>query len=234
MKIAVVNFSGNVGKTTVSRHLLMPNLPGSELVSVESINADETGGDGQDNIRGKEFARLQTILNVGDNLIIDIGASNVEDLLNAMVKFHGSHEDFDYFVIPTVPDKKQQIDTANTCDKLASIGVQPSRIKILFNRVPADSTVERSFESLLSFLKAHPIADVNTLAYLGDNEVYQLLKNSGSSIDSIAQDTTDYKKLIASTSDVAQKVALSDKLALKRLAAGVLPELKAAYQALSL
>lgn len=27
MKIAVINFSGNVGKSTVARHLLLPRVP---------------------------------------------------------------------------------------------------------------------------------------------------------------------------------------------------------------
>lgn len=40
MKIAVINFSGNVGKTTVARHLLLPRIQGAELISVESVNAD--------------------------------------------------------------------------------------------------------------------------------------------------------------------------------------------------
>ena len=38
MKIAVINFSGNVGKTTVARHLLLPRIQGAELISVESVN----------------------------------------------------------------------------------------------------------------------------------------------------------------------------------------------------
>jgi len=41
MKIAVINFSGNVGKTTVARHLLLPRIRGAELIAVESLNADE-------------------------------------------------------------------------------------------------------------------------------------------------------------------------------------------------
>ncbi len=39
MKIAVINFSGNVGKSTVARHLLMPRVEGADLISVESLNA---------------------------------------------------------------------------------------------------------------------------------------------------------------------------------------------------
>ena len=45
MKLAVINFSGNVGKTTVARHLLLPRIHGAELIAVESVNAD--GGEGR-------------------------------------------------------------------------------------------------------------------------------------------------------------------------------------------
>jgi len=56
MKLAVINFSGNVGKTTVARHLLAPRIPGCQVVAVESINADEAQ---PVTIRGRQFAELQ-------------------------------------------------------------------------------------------------------------------------------------------------------------------------------
>ena len=40
MKVAVINFSGNVGKTTIARHLLAPRIPDADFIAVESINAD--------------------------------------------------------------------------------------------------------------------------------------------------------------------------------------------------
>jgi hypothetical protein len=81
MKLAVINFSGNVGKTTVARHLLAPRIPGCQVVSVESINAD----DGEPlTIRGRQFAQLQEYLQTVTNVVVDVGASNVEDLLALM------------------------------------------------------------------------------------------------------------------------------------------------------
>ncbi len=78
MKLAVINYSGNVGKTTVARHLLAPRVPDCQVVAVESINAD----DGQPvTIRGRQFAQLQEFLQSVDNVVVDIGASNVEELL---------------------------------------------------------------------------------------------------------------------------------------------------------
>lgn len=36
MKIAVINFSGNVGKTTLAHHLLAPCTPGSEYIAARA------------------------------------------------------------------------------------------------------------------------------------------------------------------------------------------------------
>lgn len=38
MKLAVINCSGNVGKTTVSRHVLEPRIPDCQLVTMETID----------------------------------------------------------------------------------------------------------------------------------------------------------------------------------------------------
>ena len=39
MKVAVMNFSGNVGKTTVAGQLLKPRMENARIFSIESINA---------------------------------------------------------------------------------------------------------------------------------------------------------------------------------------------------
>lgn len=231
MKIAIINFSGNVGKTTIARHLLAPRIAGAEIVSVESANADEQEAAA---LRGKDFAHLQQYMLASDDLIVDIGASNVEDLLNLMRKFRGSHDDFDYFVIPTVPDLKQQKDTANTANELVKIGVDPLKIKIVLNRVEDSNAPTKQFAALEGFLKVNAVATLNPAAYLSDNEIYQRTKHDGRSISDLANDKTDYKALIAKAKDQTEKVSLADKLATKRLADGVLPELDTCFVALML
>jgi len=231
MKVAVINFSGNVGKTTIARHLLAPRIKGAEIVSVESANADEQEADA---LRGKDFAHLQQYMLASDELIVDIGASNVEDLMTLMRKFKGSHEDFDHFVVPAVPDVKQQKDTANTANALVKMGVPASRVKIVFNRVEDSDAPDRQFTALLGFLSVNPVATVSAAAHLTDNEIYQRVKHDGRSITDLAADKTDYKALIAKAKDQREKIELADRLAVKRLADGVLPELDACFKALAL
>jgi hypothetical protein len=50
----------------------------------------------------------------------------------------------------------------------------------------------------------------------------------------LASDETDYKSLIIQAKGTADKIALAQKLATRRLASGVVPELDACYAALGL
>eukprot|EP01136_Pigoraptor_vietnamica_P021518 Opistho-1_new@71751 len=175
MKIAVLNFSGNVGKTTIARHLLLPRIPGAALIAVESINAEDDH-QGQ-SLRGRQFAELQEYLQTVDSAVVDIGASNVEELLGLMHRYRGSQEDFDAFVIPTVPALKQQRDTTATLLEMSRLGVPASRLKIVFNMVEEDSDITQTFEPLLEFLLACPVATASIRARLSANEIYGRVKS---------------------------------------------------------
>jgi hypothetical protein len=231
MKFAVINFSGNVGKTTVARHLLLPRMAGARLIAVESINSDE--GQGQA-LRGRQFGELQEYLQTVDSVVVDIGASNVEELLVLMRKYRGSHEDFDGFIVPTVAALKQQQDTIATLAELARLGVPESRVKLVFNMVEDGVELEQAFEMLLAFVAEHPIAQVNLNCRLGANEIYERVKGTQTDLTTLAADTTDYKALIAQASGTPDKLALAQRLATRRLATGVVPELDACFAALGL
>ena len=231
MKVAVINFSGNVGKTTIARHLLAPRMDGAELIAVESINAD----DGQVTaLRGSQFGELQEYLQTVDNVVVDIGASNVEDLLALMRKYRGSHEDFDYFVIPTVPALKQQQDTIATLAELARIGIPASKLKLVFNLIEDGSDVRDVFDTLLAFIKENPLTQASTQCRLGANEIYERVKGTDADLVHLAADQTDYKAQIARASDTSHKITLAQKLATRRLACGVVPELDKCFAALDL
>jgi len=81
---------------------------------------------------------------------------------------------------------------------------------------------------------SHPVAQADTACRLSENEIYGRLKTSGMDIAALVRDGTDYKALIAKAADTAEKLALAQKLATRRLANGVLPELDACFAALHL
>jgi hypothetical protein len=231
MKIAVINFSGNVGKTTVARHLLLPRIPGAELIAVESVNADE--GQGQA-LRGRQFGELQEYLQTVDSAVVDIGASNVEELLSLMQRYRGSHEDFDCFIVPTVPPLKQQQDTIATLIELARLGVPAPRLKIVFNMTEPGLPIEQAFFLVRAFVAEQPIAVADPACCLSLNEIFARVRGTGLDLATLARDDTDYKALIVKAKDNAEKLTLAQKLATRRLASGVVPELDACFAALGL
>lgn len=109
-----------------------------------------------------------------------------------------------------------------------------SRLKLVFNTVEAGVTVAQAFDSLLAFLKQQPIARVKLNCKLGTNEIYGRIKGMKTDLATLANDPTDYKALIAQAKSTTEKVALAQKLATRRLAIGVVPELDACFAALEL
>lgn len=194
MKVAVINFSGNVGKSVVSKHLFHSRIPNAELICVESINSDE--GDGE-TLRGKHFGQLQEQLLVMDDAIIDVGASNIEDFIKLMQQYRGSHEDFDLFVVPAVKDTKQTKDTIATIEALSAMGIPAKKIRVVFNRVESDDDFEDSFFPIIAFhadKKSFTLRDKAVIRY---SEIYQRMRSFETDIPSLLQfEQQHYKNLL--------------------------------------
>lgn len=229
MKIAVINFSGNVGKSTVARHLLAPRMNNATVILVESINSDGTQDEA---IKGKQFGDIQEALTLLDDAVVDVGASNVEDFVNLMKQYRGSHEDFDYFVIPTVPKNKQMRDTISTIAALADIGVPAKKIRLVFNMVEFDDVPERVFSGLFAYHTDFKSFTLRPEAIIHVNDIYGKLKGAEQGIADILNDPTDYKEKIKTAKDSAEKLDFAQLLSIKRLAAGVSEELDAVFKTL--
>lgn len=219
MKVAVLNFSGNVGKTTVAGHLLKPRMGSAPIYSIESINtgADADGLD-VEKMRGKKFGELVDELMPLDTAIVDVGASNVEDFLKLMQQFDGSHEEFDFFVVPVVKEKKVQADTVNTIRALHKIGIEKKRIRLVFNKVEVDESVSDEFAALFGLAEAEKSFVVRPEATIYANEVFERLKAVGKSLGDITADETDYRARLRQTADEDEKELCVRMVALKRLA----------------
>ena len=218
LKIAVVNFSGNVGKSTLARHLLAPRLPSAVMVAVETINAD---GAGEVTVKGSDFGRLQEDLLLEDSAIIDVGASNIEQFMSLMHMYRGSQEDFDLFVVPCVPELKQQRDTVECVKALSDLGVASSKIWIVFNMVEAGSQVEEIFEPVIRFVQTEGKCRLDVRATIRKNEVFAKLRGLPDTLQSILDDPRDFKAEIKKASLPEERLVLAEKLSIQRLAKGV-------------
>jgi hypothetical protein len=229
MKYAVINFSGNVGKSMVARHLLWPRLKEAELISVESINADETDSE---KIRGKQFGALQEQLLQIDSAVIDVGSSNVEDFVRLMRQYQGSHEDVDVFVVPVVKDAKQVKDTIATIEVLAAMGVPPKKIRVVFNKLESDETVEDTFYPLLAYHEDKKTFTLRPKAAIQFSELYQRLRTLRTTVQELVADKTDWKAKLREAKTEPDKMQAVGMITAKRLAASAQDNLDAVFAAI--
>ncbi len=218
MIILAINFSGNVGKSTLCQQLLMPRLKNATLIPIESINSDGTS---DDNIRGRAFDTLMERMLLSENAIIDVGASNVEEFINQVKLHHGSHDEFDHIIIPTVPDQKQQIDTWQTIKQLNEIGFEPKKIKVILNKLDSYTPIDKAFNYLFVQHSRADICQINHNWIVYENELFSKMQSSSLLISDLAIDETNYKTLIINTDNQEEKIRLIKKLGDQRLSIGV-------------
>ena len=194
MRIALLNFSGNVGKTTLARDVLKMRLPTYELISVESVNSD----DKEDLIiKGENRNMLLAEIALNDNLILDIGSSNLEAYFISSSAEQELLSYIDIFIIPTTPETKPQVDTAKTVRSLNDLfnehKIKDKKIFIVANQVELNSVipVEEKFEKLKTKMDAIPFVDFNLECSIEKHDLY----SSGKSLAEMFSDE-DYKELM--------------------------------------
>jgi hypothetical protein len=232
-----MNFSGNVGKSTVTRHLFRPRLPSHTFIEVESIN---TSGNSGVVVRGEHAGQHLDNLLLEPETLFDVGGSNVEAFLEQIEKRFGAHEDIDLFVIPTIASAKQIQDTLNTALGLLRIGVPDDKIVILPNRIKRIDidNISSDFGRLFNLQQDYPGIRLNASVYIPENELYPLtarMKNADgtpTTVSDLASDTTDYRTLIAQEPDKEIKTTHVRRYVTVRLAKAVNIELDRAFQAI--
>lgn len=233
MRIAVLNFSGSVGKTVTASHLLAPRIPDVEIIAVESTNESAADlGLNVDQLRGEHFGKLFRKLLMARAAIVDVGASNIEDFLAELNKYDQAQAEIDYYVLPVVSSGKAQRETIKTIQALAAAGVEQARIRVLFNRV--DVRAQDEFEAIFSYARLSNAFVANPQAQILESELFDLLANRRITIEAVLADDTDYRQQLreADPDDEAQIERLTDLVALQSLARPVNRQLDQAFAAL--
>lgn len=231
MKVAILNYTGTVGKTTVAAHLLSPRMGNAQVFAVESINETAAGlGIDVEKLNGNKFRELFKKIMLEDDAIIDIGASNIEDFINNMIKFDDSHEEIDYYLIPVTSGTKEQKETLLMVNALASLGIPKEKIRVIFNRV--DSDVDEEFRFVINHYKKEKNFTLNKKCSIFENELFDALSVKGLTVDALLSDQTDYKSQLKNNKDAseAERNTWSDMFVLKSLAKGVKRNLDYVYE----
>lgn len=229
MKSMIINFSGNVGKSTIAKYLLAPRLESCEIVPIESINDNEHT---EKNLRGSAFgAVLDEIVMLNDNVVLDVGSSNAETIVNLLGKYNGAHEEFDIFIVPVIAKPKVINDTITTVQALSDIGVSSDKIIVMLNQVDIDTDIDFEFKRLQD-------QDGVFLTYdkklaIPQHEFFTRIAGTGFDFLEVLHDETNYSKLAKETpkDDPALREYIL-KLALKRLATSLNKDFDIIFQSL--
>ncbi|AXT95635.1 hypothetical protein C0159_01705 [Moraxella catarrhalis] len=186
MNIAVLNFSPNVGKTTVAKNLLLPRLPLS-YVAIESIHDNADVHKRDTIITTNDYPALAHRLLAEENLLVDIGSFQIEKLLHYLKMYVGSHEDFAYFILPMTSDIKSRLETQKTLQALQKLGVQSDNIRLIFNKSEASDTTALWPEFREAVYLADNFGIVRPTVGMVNNPIYSELRANHLTIGQILE-----------------------------------------------
>jgi hypothetical protein len=198
-------------------------MPGAPIFAVESINETaEVYGANVEKIRGEKFQKLYKEIMMLDDAIIDVGASNVVAFQEGMLRYHNSQEEFSAFIVPTTSGTKEQKETIAMIETLSALGIEPSRIKVVCNRVLED--VEDEFGVLFAYARKSGTSELSPEAAIWESELMDLLQIRRMSLSEILADEKDYRALareLDPITDSVQRELYKDLHVMKALAKNV-------------
>lgn len=233
MKIMVCSYSGTVGKTTIVGNVLHPMLPTATIYAIETVNETAKSlGLPIKQLSGKQYQEYYKQLLLEENAIIDVGASNIEELLNGLIRYEGSHLEIDFFIIPVLSGTKEQKEAIALAKLLRDLGIEADKIRLIFNRVQHD--VHEEFQALLSYLEKEQLCWYNPEVAIYENELFDLLMAKNTSLCEIQNDLTNYRELLMQTpleEETKRRQYIARHL-MQSLARGVTKNLRYVYEQL--
>lgn len=211
MKFIVMNNSGNVGKSFIAREVLYANMEEPrKIFDFESYNTPNSvfKALNAEIYTGKNFKEMLTQAAFIENAVLDVGSSNILDFLEAMRKYAREMLSYDYFIVPTVLDDKQDTDACKILEILSRFRLQ-EKTRIIFNRYNAlyhdinKSKVKMTAEDL-GFA-------VDSRLTICENTTVNELSTARLTLDEILNDDRDFKSMAIKEKDSASRIVLYER-----------------------
>ena len=231
MKCMVLNSSGNVGKTTITRELLYPFMQSPKIFEIETVNSSSNHFSGIDVEKITSFENFEDLylkIIENENLILDIGASNLSNFMTKLSEFAGIETLFDFFIVPTTPDDKIATDTARTILYLKSLGIENEKIKVVFNK--ADK-IEKFNILLLQEQKLD--YKFNKYLFVPESKLFAELGLLRCTIRDVYNEDVDTYKNEILNAPQNEKLRIIKKDLANRMAVAIYPKLKLVYEILT-
>lgn len=235
MRVLVINYSGNVGKSTIAQHVLMERLNKPTLIRVETVNSDGLV-DGEKHSANHFDDIFNSIFTAENDVVVDVGSSNIEAFYKKLTQeWAGSHEFFDYFIIPTPPSVKQQQDTATIVNDFLLMGAKPEQIKLVLTMVDSTIRLENDYKVLIDAgIERKLKIEFDKLPVIHFTQLFSSLEKHELTYDEIKNDNKNHKELLASAKTPEDRKRLSFAMLFKNGLTSYQKDLDVAFKALNL
>jgi hypothetical protein len=156
MKTLVISTAGNVGKTTMARHLVPMAPKDAMLLHYSSYLATDIavldGGNAKVFWPGnfKEFFRN---LMMHSHVVVDVSQSAINDFLEEAKRFRDVLPEFDWVLVPTDASSYGAEHMRCTVEKLRELGVSDGKIQPVFNMHDPRQPTREQFKRALTWLE---------------------------------------------------------------------------------
>jgi len=234
LRIAALNKSGNVGKTTLVSCMMAPRM--TDLVKVAYVDLtnaipDEIPAPIGAVYGAHEFGEVENELldakRKNKSMIIDFGASDYNTTLEMFSQYALFKNAIDLFVLPCLPADKVQKDTISVIEDLLDFGIPITKIRVLFNSVPMrdKKNLRRTFSDIFEF-QAEKLEKLGKTFVANDDLVMfeaEIFKRLGQfkptmALATILADQTDYDEAIVKSNDEDEKFLFSRIQSVRALA----------------
>ena len=192
--IAITSKAGTVGKTTLTSHCIYPRMPNARVMAVDTANFTASHfGIPTEIFGGNEFNRLfaEIMNDTETDMIIDVGGSKeCIEFIGGMRQTKGQTE-ITHFIIPVMPEFKDQDAAMDTIELLLKQKVDPSKIKVVFMKYIRN--VNDEFDHVLRGMQYLKIP-IELKASIEFTPVFDILTAHGVSLTTMLGDKTNYKE----------------------------------------
>jgi len=209
-------------------------MPGAKVRLIESYNETVDAKDSKKiDASGDILALRGVTMQIGyarddQDWIIDVGASNIKDVLQEFTLMNSAF-DIDYFIVPTTVDPKQQTDTIKTIGELHEIGVNPAKILVIVNAVQKPALLNTQLENLYKVAgEGHFTLVTVSLLY---NDAFKQVAKLDATIYEIDADPVNYSDLAREETDEDKRYQLGLKSVTQRLSKHAAKNLRAVWAA---
>ncbi|MDR3528469.1 MAG: hypothetical protein P4L57_14450 [Rhizomicrobium sp.] len=223
MKVAVLNYAADVGKTILTRHLLRPRLEASDVCSVSPFSP----------LDGQSTLDLMQKVHRTQNAILDVPYWQTEAILQSFVEYRGAHKDYDFILVPTTAGSDRVLrGTISTILALQKIGVPAERVRVVFNGLKRRMDVFKAFAPLYGYWDAERTFVWNTAAVIHQSELFRQTVHCEMAFAEFGEIPIDLGEDLPAIEDAEDRDAYVKWGVVQRMVPGVVAELDVVFRTL--